>query len=171
MLSSVDSIRSHHIGTETETCMAPIRASTRPSGLREVSLPASMSWYISATVPCDASNSLIRLPSLAFPTRLLYTDMSSNPARALPRSPQGKAFHQTVDSRCSRGSAESSSMHHQHIDAARSNTLSAPDLAQPAHAHRETFGLIRPNILQRVGTSRPTHVSSHTHLVMKPGER
>ena len=37
---------------------------------RKISQPASMSWYMSATVPCEASNSLIRLPSLDLPTRL-----------------------------------------------------------------------------------------------------
>mmetsp|Transcript_96459 Transcript_96459/g.141057 ORF Transcript_96459/g.141057 Transcript_96459/m.141057 type:complete len:210 (-) Transcript_96459:1033-1662(-) len=54
----------------TECCIAPMSASTRPRGLREVSLPAKWACHISATVPCDASNSLIRLPSSDLPTRL-----------------------------------------------------------------------------------------------------
>mmetsp|Transcript_18299 Transcript_18299/g.50452 ORF Transcript_18299/g.50452 Transcript_18299/m.50452 type:complete len:214 (-) Transcript_18299:879-1520(-) len=50
--------------------MAPISASTMPRGLKLVSLPAKWSFHMSATVPWDASNSLIREPSSFLPMRL-----------------------------------------------------------------------------------------------------
>mmetsp|Transcript_63079 Transcript_63079/g.173292 ORF Transcript_63079/g.173292 Transcript_63079/m.173292 type:complete len:304 (-) Transcript_63079:964-1875(-) len=49
---------------------APMSASTMPSGLSDVSSPRRCASHMSATVPCDASNSMIALPSAALPIRL-----------------------------------------------------------------------------------------------------
>mmetsp|Transcript_32947 Transcript_32947/g.72373 ORF Transcript_32947/g.72373 Transcript_32947/m.72373 type:complete len:200 (+) Transcript_32947:598-1197(+) len=53
-----------------EWFMAPMRASTMPRGLSDVSSPRRCACHMSATVPCDASYSLIMRPSAAFPMRL-----------------------------------------------------------------------------------------------------
>mmetsp|Transcript_8475 Transcript_8475/g.20404 ORF Transcript_8475/g.20404 Transcript_8475/m.20404 type:complete len:205 (-) Transcript_8475:1184-1798(-) len=53
-----------------ECWMAPIMASARPSGLSEVSSPRRCMCHRSATVPWDASYSLIMVPSAFCPIRL-----------------------------------------------------------------------------------------------------
>mmetsp|Transcript_20321 Transcript_20321/g.81193 ORF Transcript_20321/g.81193 Transcript_20321/m.81193 type:complete len:260 (-) Transcript_20321:908-1687(-) len=49
--------------------MAPMSASAMPSGLNEVGSPRRCACHRSATVPCDASNSLMGTPSAVLPTR------------------------------------------------------------------------------------------------------
>mmetsp|Transcript_52931 Transcript_52931/g.125982 ORF Transcript_52931/g.125982 Transcript_52931/m.125982 type:complete len:210 (+) Transcript_52931:214-843(+) len=58
------------LASNTECWTAPMSASTRPSGFSDVSLPLRCAFHMSVTVPCEASNSLMREPSGAFPTRL-----------------------------------------------------------------------------------------------------